>query len=173
MVVRASPRPSPHDLSTVRVRQLSADAWPEWRRLRREALTESAHAFGSTLAEWSGAGDTEERWRSRLEDVAANYVADLEGVAVGMVSGTAVDDGEVEVISMWVAPPGRGLGVGAALIEAVVENARRQGASRVALDVTAANQPAIDLYLRSGFVDVGWATEPEDPKPERRMVLQL
>jgi hypothetical protein len=41
------------------------------------------------------------------------------------------------------------------------------------LDVTAGHKPAIDLYLRAGFVDVGWASSPKDPRPERRMVLEL
>lgn len=157
----------------VRIRALASDDWPEWRRLRRAALHEAPDAFGSTLAEWSGAGDSEDRWRSRLESVAVNLVADWQAAPVGMVSVTAPAEGESELISMWVDPAVRGRGVGSALIGAAVERARRLGASRMALDVAAGNQPAIDLYLRAGFVDVGWATPADDPRPERRMVLEL
>lgn len=49
---------------------VSPDSWRMWRELRLAALAEAPNAFGSTLAEWSGAGDTEQRWRARLEDVA-------------------------------------------------------------------------------------------------------
>jgi hypothetical protein len=33
------------------------------------ALAEAPEVFRSTLAEWSGGGDIEQRWRARLEDV--------------------------------------------------------------------------------------------------------
>ena len=50
------------------------DDWRMWRALRLAALTDAPGAFGSTLAEWSGTGDTEQRWRARLGDVALNLV---------------------------------------------------------------------------------------------------
>ena len=46
-------------------------------------------APGSTLAEWSGKGDTERRWRTRLADVALNLVLTAHDKPVGMVSATA------------------------------------------------------------------------------------
>lgn len=157
----------------IRVRQLSSDDWPEWRRLRREALAEAPDAFGSTLAGWSGPGDNERRWRNRLESVPVNLVADRGGAAAGMVSVTAPVDGEAEIISMWVAPASRGHGVGDALLQAAVAHARALGAGRVALDVAAENAPAVALYGRAGFVDVGWASAPDDPRPERRMSVTI
>jgi len=51
---------------------LDPDDWQLWRELRLAALAEAPDAFGSTLAEWSGAGDTEQRWRTRLHGVALN-----------------------------------------------------------------------------------------------------
>jgi ribosomal protein S18 acetylase RimI-like enzyme len=155
------------------IRHVASDDWPEWRRLRRQALDEAPYAFGSTLSEWSGTGDSEERWRNRLESVAVNLIAYWRDAAAGMVSVTAVVSREAEIISMWVAPSARGHGVGDALVRAAIDHARDQEAARVALDVTAGNKPAIDLYLRAGFVDVGWASSPKDPRPERRMVLEL
>lgn len=137
------------------IRGIGADDWRLWRRLRRAALADAPAAFGSTLAEWSGAGDTEERWRARLRDVPANFVASVGGDPVGMVSAAGPDAGEIELISLWVAPAARGSGVGDALIGAVVEHARGLGVGRVALSVRASNEAAFALYERNGFVDVG------------------
>jgi len=141
--------------------------------MRLAALTEAPAAFGSTVADWTGPGDTESRWRNRLTDVPLNLLADLDGRPVGMASATAPENGEVELISMWVAPAARGRGVGASLVQAIVAWAGAQGATKLCLDVRQANRFAIDLYERIGFVDVGWASEAGDPFPERRMVREL
>ena len=117
--------------------------------MRLSALEEAPHAFGSVLADWQGAGDTERRWRDRLDDVALNVIAYLDGRPAGMVSGSASGaPGTVELLSMWVAPFARGRGVGDALVEAVLRWAGRQGAWRVVLEVAAGNRPAVGLYLR-------------------------
>jgi len=58
-------------------------------------------------------------------------------------------------ISMWVAPEARGKSIGAALIAAVVDWARRQGFDRLLLDVADDNIPAISLYARKGFEPTG------------------
>ncbi len=157
----------------ISIRRVTSDGWQEWRLLRRQALDEAPYAFGSTLGEWSGAGDSEQRWRQRLDAVPVNLIADNDGAPVGMVSVTAVVHQEVEIISMWVAPSVRGRGVGDALVRAALDHARAVGANRVVLDVTAGNEHAIDLYWRAGFADVGWATSPDAPRPERRMELDL
>ncbi|WP_325004908.1 hypothetical protein [Intrasporangium sp.] len=81
--------------------EVGENDWPVWRHLRRAALTESPAAFGSTLAQWSGAGDTERRWRARLTSVALNLVLTMDGEPVGLVSATAPGaDGHVELISL-------------------------------------------------------------------------
>ena len=141
--------------------------------MRLAALAEAPYAFGSTLEEWSGVGDVEGRWRERLLSVPLNLIADLDGRSVGMASGTAPVDGEVELISMWVAPEGRGRGVGDALVDAIVRWARNQGAVRLVLGVRQANQHAATLYERHGFRDVGWASAADDPFPERRMIVTV
>lgn len=155
------------------VRALTVEDWPEWRLLRRQALAESPDAFGSTLADWSGDGDTEQRWRQRFEDVPENLVADEDGAPVGMVSVTATVDEQAGLISMWVSPEARGRGAGDALLRAAIERAKAAGASRVVLNVRVKNDHAVRLYDRAGFVDVGWATGPDAPYPERRMELVL
>ncbi len=131
---------------------MSPDQWPTWRDVRLRALEDAPEAFGASLADWSGAGDTAERWRGRLDDVAANFVAYLDDQPVGQVSGAQWDDGDqVDLISMWVAPEARGLGVGDALVEAVARWGTEVGARSVALMVKVDNDPAIGLYKRHGY----------------------
>lgn len=152
----------------IEVRVLGSGDWCVWREMRLQALAEAPDAFGSTLAEWQGAGDTEERWRKRLTDVPFNLLAQMDGKPAGMVSATALDATDtVDLISMWVAPFARGRGAGDALISAVMEWAAREGARRVALDVVASNEPATGLYRRNGFEFVD--ETPDCAKCERRM----
>jgi GNAT superfamily N-acetyltransferase len=91
--------------------------WMRWRDVRLEALREAPYAFGATLANWRDA--QESRWRNRLREVPCNILAELDGATVGMVSGTAPLNGEVMLISMWVAPSARGKGGGDALVGAI------------------------------------------------------
>lgn len=143
---------------SVALTRITADEWRAWRDLRLEALREAPYAFGSTLAEWQGAGDTETRWRARLADVPFNLVAYLDGTAAGIASGTAVTaDGIVELISMWVAPFARGRGVGDALVTGVVQWARDSHAKHISLAVVPGNTHAIALYRRHGFCADGMA----------------
>ncbi len=131
-----------------------ADDWRVWRGLRLEALGESPQAFSSKLAEWQGDGDTEQRWRGRLQAVPLNVIADQDRTPVGMVS--AVVEGEAaELISLWVSPGVRGAGVGDALIEAVLQWSVAVGLARVTLRVVEGNDHAVALYRRHGFVDDG------------------
>lgn len=94
-------RPEP-ERTEPELRRLSSDDWPLWRELRLAALTEAPYAFGSTLADWQGAGDHEARWRSRLEIPGAlDLVAVLDGRPVAMASGVPADEDETaaELIS--------------------------------------------------------------------------
>ena len=69
----------------IKIRQVVADDWRVWRGLRLNALSEAPQAFSSKLADWQGDGDTEGRWRSRLQMVAFNVVAERDRTPVGMV----------------------------------------------------------------------------------------
>ena len=145
---------SPTAHSEVQLRRIGVEDWRLWRELRLRALEEAPYAFGSTLADWQGASDTEARWRGRLSDVPFNLVAEWRKTPVGMASGTASGpDGSVELISMWVAPVARGRGVGDSLVDAIVEWAREQCAARVVLAVFQGNEHALALYRRHGFIE--------------------
>jgi GNAT superfamily N-acetyltransferase len=140
----------------IKVRRIGVDDWPLWRKLRLQALEEAPYAFSARLADWQGEGDTEMRWRGRLSDVPFNITAAWQETGAGICSGTALNpDGSIELISMWVAPFARGHGVGDALVNAVIEWAYEQRASRVTLGVLEGNERAAAFYRRHGFIPVG------------------
>lgn len=159
----------PESVLVAEVRTVAPGEWPLWRDLRLRALADAPEAFGSSLAEWEKAD--ERRWRRRLEEVPFNVVAVVDDVPIGQASGTAAgEDRRVELISMWVAPEARGAGVACALVDAVAEWARGAGAIEVRLSVRRANEHAIRLYERTGFVQVD---EPGDEAAELAMVRTL
>jgi ribosomal protein S18 acetylase RimI-like enzyme len=137
----------------IEVLVLTDDDWALWRELRLHALTEAPYAFGSRLTDWQGDGDREERWRARLAIPGSyNLVVSVDGNAVGMASGVPTDEaGTVELISMYVAPHGRGCGVGDLLVQRVEQWARQAGADELRLAVTEGNKNAWALYERNGF----------------------
>jgi ribosomal protein S18 acetylase RimI-like enzyme len=156
--------------SGVTLRILTSDEWRLFREVRLEALREAPYAFGSTLASWQGEGDVEERWRRRLIDVPFNVIAYYEGRPCGVVSGTHPnEEGETELISMWVAPCARGQGVAGALMDAVIEWARARGIETVSLRVMEGNERARAFYRRCGFVEDGPLEYSPDGRLERRM----
>ena len=161
-------------VAMVRLRALAEDDWRDWRALRRAALEEAPDAFTSTLEEWSGSGDSPERWRQRLVAVPFNVLAYVGQQPMGMVSAVTLDETQAELLSLWVDPGARGQGVGDELVIAVVSWAAQQGCRRVVLGVRASNERAITLYGRNGFVDVGrYATSTPGAPAEREMARDL
>ncbi|WP_433342857.1 N-acetyltransferase family protein [Micromonospora sp. CA-111912] len=161
----------------IKTRVLTEGDWQVWRELRLAALTEAPYAFGSQLADWQGDGDREERWRLRLAiPDSYNVVAMLDGQPVGMASGVPTDqDGVVELISMYVAPVGRGRGVGDHLLHAVEQRARQVGAGTLRLAVVKGNDNAWALYRRNGFHDLGELGDlmPDGIRREHIMIKRL
>ena len=156
-------------IKVIEAEPVGSDDWPLWRKLRRAALADAPGAFGSTLSGWSGAGDTEPRWRARLADVPYNVILRLVQKPVGMVSATAPDpEGAIELMSLWVAPEARGQGVGDAAVDQVTTWAARHPGSYLHLSVKVGNEPAIRLYRRHGFVDAGVSPQEPDERIMRR-----
>ena len=155
------------------VRALSPEDWRVWRELRQTALSEAPQAFGSTLADWSGANDSESRWRARLAAVPFNAIALIGESPVGMVSSTAPVEGSCELMSLWVSPPSRGTGIGDLLVSAVLNWALVQGADHLTLEVRRLNTAAIRLYKRNGFREAGPATSGRCGTEELSMGLSL
>lgn len=141
------------------------------RRVRLAALLDTPSAFGSSYE--AEAPQSDQRWAELAAQRAdgpdhATFFALDGGRAVGLVGGHRVTQDTVELVSMWTSPEGRGQGVGALLVEAVVEWA---AGTTVELWVTQGNDAALRLYERCGFEVTGDVQAlPSDPcKDEIRM----
>jgi ribosomal-protein-alanine N-acetyltransferase len=77
------------------------------------------------------------------------YVHDA-GFVMARVAGD-----EAEILTLAVAPPARGRGLGRALLQAVISRTTHLGAASLFLEVGADNPAALALYAGLGFTRVG------------------
>lgn len=124
--------------------RISGDDWRDWRTIRIRSLTEAPDAFVPQL---TGVDDREVTWRSRIDGAIGCWIA-YDDEPVGMIAADAMDDGRVQLASMFVGAEARGAGVGAALIREVIQVA---GERVLFLRVKAGNEAALSAYARAGF----------------------
>jgi GNAT superfamily N-acetyltransferase len=83
------------------------------------------------------------------------YVAEVDGVAVGVGGLKRLSDTAAEIKRMFVRPTARGLGVGRAIVERLVDDARALGCETVYLESASFMHSAHALYRSVGFVPSG------------------
>jgi ribosomal-protein-alanine N-acetyltransferase len=83
----------------------------------------------------------------------------------------AADEGEV--ITLAVEPDVRGQGIGARLLDELLERGAQLGVARVFLDVRSSNAPAQALYASRGFREMGRRTDYYAAPREDARVLAL
>lgn len=130
--------PKPLDAASVRWRPLAAHDLPVV-----AALEARIHA-----APWS-----ERNFRDAL---AAGYSARV-GVASERIVAYGVlmlGPGEAQLLNLSVVPDARRMGLGRALLQQFVDDARRLYAEQLFLEVRVGNRPAIALYETAGFVPI-------------------
>ena len=87
-----------------------------------------------------------------------SWVAEQGGTLLGQAFCRR-EGSRLGIFRMWVAPEGRGQGVGRALLDAAESWGRDQGSTTAYLSVTEGNSPAQRLYRRAGYTEAG-ADEP-------------
>jgi ribosomal-protein-alanine N-acetyltransferase len=73
-----------------------------------------------------------------------------DGFVLARIAG-----GEAEILTLAVAPPARGKGLGRALLAAAIAEAKTRGAEMMFLEVASDNAAALALYAGLGFGKVG------------------
>jgi GNAT superfamily N-acetyltransferase len=151
----------------IRLRQLDEEDWATYRRVRLEALREAPYAFGSTLAREQERSEAE--WR-RIVASRVRFVAESDGAVVGTVScGDGESTGVAALTAMWVDPGFRRRGIGALLLQRVIDWARENGYDKVVLWVVDGNDSAERLYERHGFSRTGAQEEVRPGRMEHEM----
>lgn len=143
------------------IARLQASDAPQYRKLMLQAYELAADAFTSTAQE--RAAEPESFWVRRIADPTGLSVAfgafegqDLVGTVALEYSAKPKTRHKALVIGMYAAPAARGKGVGRALLEALIEQARaKDGVLLLTLTVTEGNEPAVNLYRSAGFQTFG------------------
>lgn len=151
------------------IHRVTPDDWESHRDLRLEMLLAAPDAFFTQHADVAELDEGD--WRGRIA-AQCHFQARLDDDPVGSVGvwddPEAPDDAST-LVAMYVAPRARGAGVGELLVQAVFEEAVVRGRSRVVLEVTEGNDPAIGLYRRMGF-DFDGTRHPLPRKPHLQEV---
>ena len=97
--------------------------------------------------------------REELDAPARTYLLDVLGEAEQAVvrgyAGVWYDGEDAELMTIGVGKAYQRQGIAAALLQVLVDEAKRQGASRMLLEVRVDNDPALALYQRFGFERMG------------------
>jgi GNAT superfamily N-acetyltransferase len=79
------------------------------------------------------------------------YVAEVDGVVVGVGGLRRLSDTAAEIKRMFVRPAARGLGVGRAIVERLIDDARALGFENIYLESASFMHSAHALYRSVGF----------------------
>lgn len=131
--------------------------------IRAARAADEAALLALDVRAWSSANSPApppERFFSERRTPADALVAELDGTAVGYATLHNAVPLEshahvLEINGVAVDPSASGRGVGRALVEAAVAEARARGARKVSLRVLGPNAVARRLYARCGFVEEG------------------
>lgn len=140
------------------IRRLNAADAPDYRAVRLRSLREHPEAFTSSYEE--DEQQPPEATLQRLSHASRKVWGAFEnGALVGTIGLDPETRGrgrhKATVVGMYVAPEVTARGVGRALLDTLVTDARANGFELLVLTVTEGNDRAISLYQRVGFQSFG------------------
>lgn len=92
---------------------------------------------------------------AELENPLSLWLVALDGEEVAAYIGSQSVLDEADMMNLAVAPMYRRQGVGERLVLALVDRLRSRGVCRLSLEVRDSNAPALALYTKLGFQQVG------------------
>ncbi len=90
-----------------------------------------------------------------LKNPLSYWLVAMDGDRLGGYIGSQSCPPEADVMNVAVSPEYRRQGIAQRLIEALVAGLKRKEITSLSLEVRASNEPAIALYNKLGFVQVG------------------
>lgn len=101
------------------------------------------------------------------------YLVAQDGAAIVGYAGLLAAGSQADVLTLAVAADHWGLGIGSALLQALLAEAARRGAAEVFLEVRADNARAQALYLRHDFTQIGIRRGYYQPSGADALVMRL
>jgi ribosomal-protein-alanine N-acetyltransferase len=153
-----------------RLRPLRSADFDRVLELERILFGPSAWTYGMLADELAGLG----RWYVVAElagPEAMRYGAGRRPV-IGY-AGLWFDGDVAQVMTIGVDPDHQRLGVGRELLRALVDRSRQLGASAVLLEVRVDNEPALALYRRFGFEQIGVRKRYYQPEDKDAYTMRL
>ena len=92
---------------------------------------------------------------SELENKLAYWLVAMEGERVAGYIGSQTVMDETDMMNVAVHPDFRRLGIAEALVNGLVKQLQAMGSRCLTLDVRSSNIPAISLYEKLGFSEIG------------------
>jgi ribosomal protein S18 acetylase RimI-like enzyme len=147
----------------MQIRLTSADDWQKLKSIRLASLKKSPNTFGWSYA--LAAKLTDDEWKERASGLSYPkfFLAFENEKPVGII-GCVIEKQECCLISMWVEPSSRRLGIAKLLMDELFAHAKKSGYNKVSLMVAPKNKLACQLYSKRGFVFVD-VTEPLESNP--------
>ena len=136
---------------TLRIEPMRPEDWDRVRGIYLEGIATGQATFETTAPAWE-AWDAAHMRAARL--VAREGEATLGWAALSPVSSRCVYAGVAEV-SVYVAAAARGLGVGRALLAALIAAAERDGLWTLQAGIFPENEASLAVHRRCGFREVG------------------
>jgi ribosomal protein S18 acetylase RimI-like enzyme len=136
-------------------------SWPEDLARTRELFREYADSLSFDLSFQDFEHELAGLPGSYAPPDGALLLAAEDGIAIGCIALRSLRPGICEMKRLYVRPAGRGRGVGARLVTALLSEARVRGYRSMRLDTVPGMDAAIALYRACGFREI----EPYRPNP--------
>lgn len=131
-------------------KKVSPDDWQKFRDIRLKGLQTDPQAFGGTFE--SESQESEEYWKERFSNPErCFYAAENGNIFVATAGSKKIAEDNWMIIAVYTLPEFRGKNISKGLIDRIIEEAKKTGASKVSLMVNPQQESAVNLYKKMGF----------------------